>query len=129
MKGKGWRRRRVPRDQSDCGRGEATLITPDGYRIALLLMFECSEGECGTDVLTDAHRREIRTFADAAGDEATEVMRAVARLIMPAIAQRLIMGEDIEGYDVDRLTGEMARFEAETAGKVAQLVNKGRGDP
>ncbi len=127
------RPRRRRRTATQCPGDEVGHLTPDAYRVGMLIAL--SKSPSG-DPLTEAQRAEVELFmarvldrADTDDDRATlrSIFEAIATATMPAAWHALGTGDEaaLDGYDVERLKTE---FPADR-GRVPGAVPRGRFEP
>ena len=116
------RPRRRRRTATECPGDEVCSLTPDAYRVAMLIAL--SKGP--RNPLTEAQRAEVELFmarllakaaaeedADAdARDAICSIFEAIATITIPAVWHALGTGDTVklDGYDVPRLHAETMRI-------------------
>ena len=126
------------RTATRCPGDEVEYLTPDAYRVGMLIALSKSPNG---DPLTEAQRAEVEFFmgrlldrADTDDDRAglRSVFEAIATATMPAVWHALGTGDEaaLDCYDVERLKTETLRIVGELPelfGGVVSISGKGPG--
>ena len=99
----------------DCAGDERVGLTPDGYRIGLLLLFEATPIHVLSLSLTTAHREELATFKAGISPDSLRLMQSLVGQTVPTMVgvaagiMAPIQGDKID-FDLPRFQAELDRI-------------------